>query len=173
MEQRLASRHLHDGSLVLYDVTSTYFEGRCCPLAQLGHPRDGKKDKLQIVFGLLCSRDGCPVAVEVFDGNTGDPTTLGPQLGQSPPALWPSTRVVMVGDRGMLPPRRDSGTKTFAGVDGLGWISALRTTEIPQTVRANRAFRFSLFDRRDMVEPHSPDFLGERADRLLRPLAGR
>src|SRR6516165_1590264 len=80
IEQALAQRHLHDGTLVLYDVTSTYFEGRTCPLAQFGHDRDGKGHRLQIVFGLLCNADGCPVAVEVFDGNTGDPTTLAPQV---------------------------------------------------------------------------------------------
>jgi len=80
IEQRLARRHLQEGSLVLYDVTSTYFEGRCCPLARLGYSRDGKKGTLQIVFGLLCNQAGCPVAVEVFTGNTGDPKTLTPQV---------------------------------------------------------------------------------------------
>ncbi len=166
MEQRLASRHLHDGSLVLYDVTSTYFEGRCCPLAQLGHSRDGKKDKLQIVFGLLCSRDGCPVAVEVFDGNTGDPTTLGPQLDKVRQRFG-LNRVVMVGDRGMLTSARLRDD--FRGVDGLGWISALRTTEI-RKLFAQPGFQFSLFDRRDMVELHSPDFPGERLIACWNPL---
>jgi hypothetical protein len=80
IEKKLAKRHLEEGALVLYDVSSTYFEGKCCPLGQLGHSRDEKKDKLQIVFGLLCNRAGCPVAVEVFDGNTADPKTLGAQI---------------------------------------------------------------------------------------------
>lgn len=80
IERRLAEQHLHDGALVLYDVSSTYFEGRCCPLARLGYSRDGKRDKLQIVFGLLCNREGCPIAVEVFEGNTADPKTLGVQI---------------------------------------------------------------------------------------------
>jgi transposase len=166
MEQRLASRHLHDGSLVLYDVTSTYFEGRCCPLAHLGHSRDGKKDKLQIVFGLLCSRDGCPVAVEVFDGNTGDPTTLGPQLDKVRKRFG-LNRVVMVGDRGMLTSARLR--EDFRAIDGLSWISALRTTEI-RKLFAQPGFQFSLFDRRDMVELHSPDFPGERLIACWNPL---
>jgi hypothetical protein len=166
IEQRLAGRHLHDGSLVLYDVTSTYFEGRCCPLAHLGHSRDGRKDKLQIVFGLLCSRDGCPVAVEVFAGNTGDPTTLGPQIDKVRQRFGLS-RVVMVGDRGMLTSARLR--EDFQGVDGLGWISALRTTEI-RLLFAQPGFQFSLFDRRDMVELHSPEFPGERLIACWNPL---
>jgi hypothetical protein len=166
VEQRLAGQHLHDGSLVLYDVTSTYFEGRCCPLAQLGHSRDGKKDKLQIVFGLLCSREGCPVAVEVFDGNTGDPKTLGPQLDKIRKRFGLS-RVVMVGDRGLLTSARLR--EDFHGVEGLGWISALRTTEI-RKLFAQPGFQFSLFDRRDMVELHSPEFPGERLIACLNPL---
>jgi Transposase DDE domain len=158
IEQRLARRHLHDGSLVLYDVTSTYFEGQCCPLAQLGHSRDGKKDKRQIVFGLLCSSDGCPVAVEVFAGNTADPKTLGPQLDKVRQRFG-LQRVVMVGDRGMLTAARLR--EDFPASAGLGWISALRTTEIRQLF-APTGFQFSLFDRRDLVELHSPEFPGER-----------
>ncbi len=80
IERRLAEQHLHDGALVLYDVSSTYFEGRCCPLARLGYSREGRRDKLQIVFGLLCDREGCPIAVEAFEGNTADPKTLGAQI---------------------------------------------------------------------------------------------
>ena len=89
IEKRLAKRHLSDGALVLYDLTSTYFEGRCCALAKRGYSRDGKRDKLQIVFGLLCNRDGCPVAVEVFDGNTADPNTVLPAHREAAPALRP------------------------------------------------------------------------------------
>jgi hypothetical protein len=166
LEQRLANRHLHEGSLILYDVTSTYFEGRHCPLARLGHSRDGRKDKLQIVFGLLCSHDGCPVAVEVFDGNTGDPKTLGPQLDKVRKRFG-LNRIVMVGDRGMLTSARLA--EDFRGVDGLGWISALRTTEI-RKMFAQPGFQFSLFDRRDMVELHSPDFPGERLIACWNPL---
>ena len=166
IEQRLARRHLHDGSLVLYDVTSTYFEGQHCPLAQLGHSRDGKKDKPQIVFGLLCSSDGCPVAVEVFAGNTADPKTLGPQLDKVRQRFG-LNRVVMVGDRGMLTAARLR--EDFQSSEGLGWISALRTTEIRQLF-APTGFQFSLFDRRDLVELHSPEFPGERLIACYNPL---
>jgi hypothetical protein len=166
VEQRLAGRHLHDGCLVLYDLTSTYFEGSCCPLAQLGHSRDGKKDRLQIVFGLLCNRDGCPVAVEVFDGNTGDPKTLGSQIDKVRKRFGLS-RVVMVGDRGMLTSARLR--EDFHGVEGLDWISALRTTEIRKLFTPS-GFQFSLFDRRDIVELHSPDFPGERLIACLNPV---
>ena len=101
VEAALAKRHLAEGALVLYDVTSSYVEGRCCPLARLGHSRDGKKGKLQIVFGLLCNAEGCPVAVEVFDGNTGDPTTVRAQV-EKVRKRFGIKRVVWVGDRGML-----------------------------------------------------------------------
>src|SRR5712691_13224483 len=101
VEQALARRHLTDGGLVLYDVTSTYFEGRKCPLAKFGHSRDGKRDKLQIVFGLLTNGAGCPVAVEVFEGNVGDPKTLPAQI-QKLRTRFGLTRVVLVGDRGMI-----------------------------------------------------------------------
>jgi transposase len=166
IEQRLAGRHLQDGSLVLYDVTSTYFEGRCCPLAQLGHSRDGKKDKLQIVFGLLCNREGCPVAVEVFAGNTADPKTLGPQV-EKVQQRFGLSRVVFVGDRGMLTSARLR--ENFQGVAGLGWISALRTTEIRKLVAAPD-FQFSLFDERDFGELESPEFPGERLIACRNPL---
>src|SRR3989442_1357421 len=88
VEQALARRHLADGGLILYDVTSTYFEGRKCPLAKFGHARDGKRDKLQIVFGLLTNGEGCPIAVEEFAGNTGDPTTLPTQIKKIPEPFW-------------------------------------------------------------------------------------
>ena len=160
---------IHDGSLVLYDeLTSTYFEGRCCPLAQLGHPRDGKKDKLQIVFGLrFCSRDGCPVRGRgLRRQHRRSDDTLGPQLDKVRQRFG-LNRVVMVGDRGMLTSARLRDD--FRGVDGLGWISALRTTEI-RKLFAQPGFQFSLFDRRDMVELHSPDFPGERLIACWNPL---
>jgi len=167
IEQQLASRHLHDGSLVLYDVTSTYFEGHCCPLARLGHSRDGKKDKLQIVFGLLCNYEGCPVAVQVFEGNTGDPKTLGPQLDKLRKRFG-LNRIVLVGDRGMLTSARLR--EDVQGVAGLDWISALRTTEI-RKLFAPPGFQFSIFDRRDMVELRNPEeFPGERLIACLNPL---
>src|SRR5882672_2410383 len=101
IERALAKRHLADGALVLYDVTSTYFEGRHCPLAKLGHSRDGKRENPQIVVGLMTTAEGCPIAVEVFEGNTGDPTTVGPQIKKLR-ERFALKRVVIVGDRGMI-----------------------------------------------------------------------
>jgi transposase len=166
IEQRLARRHLKDGSLVLYDVTSTYFEGRSCPLARLGHSRDGKRGKLQIVFGLLCNREGCPIAVEVFTGNTADPMTLGPQV-EKVRQRFGLSRVVFVGDRGMITSARLR--EDFQIVSGMGWISALRTTEIRRLV-AGEGFQFSLFDERDFGEIQSPEFPGERLIACRNPL---
>lgn len=166
IEQRLARRHLQDGSLVLYDVSSTYFEGRCCPLAQLGYSRDGKKGTLQIVFGLLCNSAGCPVAVEVFTGNTADPKTLTPQV-EKVRQKFGLNRIIFVGDRGMLTSARLR--EDFHGAEGLGWISALRTKEIQKLV-AGSGFQFSLFDDRDFGEVHSPEFPGERLIACRNPL---
>jgi hypothetical protein len=127
IEKKLAKRHLSDGTLVLYDVTSTYFEGRSCPLARFGHNRDGKKGKLQIVMGLLCNAQGCPVAVEVFEGNQGDPGTLGSQI-EKVRDRFALERVVLVGDRGMLTEARI--TEELRPVEGLDWITALRASAI-------------------------------------------
>jgi transposase len=166
IENELARRHLEDGSLVLYDLTSTYFEGHTCPLAQLGYPRDGKKGKLQIVFGLLCNREGCPVAVEVFGGNTADPKTFKPQLDKVRDRFG-LQRVVFVGDRGML----TSATidEHLRGQDGIDWISALRSTEI-RTLLAQPGFQYSLFDQRGFVEIEHPDFPQERLIVCRNPL---
>jgi transposase len=166
IEQRLARRHLQDGSLVLYDVSSTYFEGHCCPLAQIGYSRDGKKGTLQIVFGLLCNQAGCPVTVEVFTGNTADPKTLAPQI-EKVQQKFGLSRVIFVGDRGMLTSARLR--EEFHGVEGLGWISALRTTEIRKLV-AESGFQFSLFDERDFGGVQSPEFPGERLIACRNPL---
>ena len=166
VEKRLAGRHLQEGSLVLYDVTSTYFEGHCCPLAQLGYSRDGKKGTLQIVFGLLCNSEGCPVAVEVFAGNTADPKTLTPQV-EKVRQRFGLSRVIFVGDRGMLTSARLR--EDFQGVEALGWISALRTTAL-QKLAAGPGFQFSLFDDRDFAEVQSPEFPGERLIACRNPL---
>lgn len=166
IERRLARRHLQEGSLVLYDVTSTYFEGRCCPLAQLGYSRDGKKGTLQIVFGLLCNVAGCPIAVEVFAGDTADPKTLTPQV-EKVRQKFGLNRVIFVGDRGMLTSARLR--EDLQGIEGMGWISALRTTEIQKLV-AGAGFQFSLFDDRDFGEVHSPEFPGERLIACRNPL---
>ena len=127
IEAALARRHLQNGCLVLYDLTSSYLEGRCCELARFGYSRDGKQDKLQIVFGLLCAADGCPVAVEVFEGNTGDPSTLASQVDKLK-RRFGLERVVLVGDRGMITSARIEADLKPAGLD---WITALRAQAIP------------------------------------------
>src|SRR3990172_6618545 len=152
IEDELAKRHLKDGSLVLYDVTSTYFEGRSCPLAQLGHDRDGKKDKLQIVIGLLTNGEGCPVAVEVFEGNTGDPKTVAPQVRKLRQRFG-LKRVVLVGDRGMITDARIR--EDLSKVEGLDWITALRAPAIAALVEGG-TLQLSLFDERDLAEIRDP-----------------
>jgi transposase len=158
IEAALAERHLQNGTLVLYDVTSTYFEGRCCPLARLGHSRDGKKDKLQIVIGLLCAADGCPVAVEVFEGNTADPKTVKSQLTKVRQRFG-IQRVVLVGDRGMITDARIR--EDLIPTEGVEWITALRAPQIAALVESGH-LQLSLFDIRDMAEIRHPDYPGER-----------
>src|SRR6516162_6648787 len=145
IEAALARRHLQDGALVLYDVSSSWLEGRCCELARFGHSRDGRKDKLQIVYGLLCAADGCPVAVEVFEGNTADPMTLAVQIDKLK-ACFGLSRVVLVGDRGMITSARIREELKPAGLD---WITALRAPQIRALVDTG-AFQLSLFDERDL-----------------------
>jgi transposase len=157
IETALARRHLQNGTLVLYDVSSSYMEGRCCPLAKRGYSRDGKKGSLQIVYGLLCAPDGCPVAIEVFDGNTGDPTTLAPQVDKLKQRFGLS-HVVLVGDRGMITEARLTEDIKAAGLD---WITALRGPAIKDLVNTG-ALQLTLFDQRDMASITSPDFPGER-----------
>ena len=157
IETALARRHLAGGTLVLYDVTSSYMEGRCCPLAQFGYNRDGKKGKLQIVYGLLCAPDGCPVAVEVFEGATGDPATLASQVAKLKQRFG-LDHVVLVGDRGMITEARIAEDIKPAGLD---WITALRAPAIRGLLEGG-AFQMSLFDDRDMAAITSPDFPGER-----------
>lgn len=158
IESALAKRHLENGALVLYDVSSTYFEGQCCPLAQRGHSRDGRHDKPQIVFGLLCNRQGCPVTVEVFDGNTGDPTTLSSQIEKLRKRFGLS-RVVLVGDRGMITEARIR--EELKPLEGFDWITALRAPAIRQLVEA-KDIQLSLFDKRDLAEITSLEYPGER-----------
>ena len=167
IEQALAKRHLHEGTLVLYDVSSTYFEGRCCPLAKIGHSRDGKKGTLQIVFGLLCNAEGCPVAVEVYEGNTGDPTTLRDQIAKVR-QRFALALVVFVGDRGLLTSARIR--EELAPVPGLDWISALRADQIQALAAADGPLQLSLFDRTDLAEITHPDYPGERLIACFNPL---
>ena len=165
IEGALARRHLKDGALVLYDVSSSWLEGRCCELARFGYARDGKKGKLQIVYGLLCAADGCPVAVEVFEGNTADPMTLSAQIDKLKERFGLS-RVVLVGDRGMITSARIRDELRPAGLD---WITALRAPQIRALVDAG-AFQLSLFDERDLAEITAPDFPGERLVVCRNPL---
>ena len=157
IEQRLAKRHLSDGALVLYDVTSTYLEGRCCPLARRGYSRDGKRGKLQIVFGLLCNRDGCPVAVAVFEGNTADPSTVGAHI-EKLRRRFALARVVLVGDRGMLTEARIREEVAPAGLD---WVSALRAPAIRELLHSGAVQR-SMFDETDLAEVRCDAYPGER-----------
>jgi hypothetical protein len=157
IETALAKRHLKNGTLVLYDVSSSYMEGRCCSLAHRGYSRDGRKGTLQIVYGLLCAPDGCPVAIEVFDGNTGDPSTLAAQV-QKLKQRFGLDHVVLVGDRGMITQARLTEDIKPAGLD---WITALRAPAIKELVKGG-ALQLSLFDQRDMASITSPDFPGER-----------
>lgn len=166
IEAALAKRHLCDGTLVLYDVTSTYFEGRSCPLAKIGHSRDGRKGSLQIVVGLLCQAEGCPVAVEVFEGNTGDPTTLSSQV-EKVRKRFGLTRIVFVGDRGLITQARIRDE--LQPVEGLDWITALRAPQIRQLV-ASGSLQLSLFDRKDLAEIRDPAYPGERLIVCKNPL---
>ncbi len=158
IETKLAKRHLAGATLVLYDLTSTYLEGRCCPLAHHGHSRDGRADKLQIVFGLICSRDGCPIAVEVFSGNTGDPSTLKAQIDKLKDRFG-LARIAIVGDRGMITKARIAADIAPAGLD---FITALRAPAIKALAEADGPLQLSLFDERDLAEIESPDYPGER-----------
>ena len=165
IEAALARRHLKDGALVLCDVSSSWLEGRCCELARFGYSHDGKKGKLQIVYGLLCAVDGCPVAVEVFEGNTADPMTLSAQVDKLKQRFGLS-RVVLVGDRGMITSARIREELKPAGLD---WITALRAPQIRALLEAG-AFQLSLFDQRDLAEITAPDFPGERLVVCRNPL---
>src|ERR1700758_1517652 len=166
IEAKLARRHLQDGSLLLYDVTSTYLEGRCCELAQRGYSRDHRSDRPQIVIGLMCTADGCPVAVEVFEGNTADPMTLAAQIDKLKQRFH-LQRVVMVGDRGLLTSARIEQTLRPAGLD---WITALRAPAVKQLAATGGPLQPSLFDDRDMAEITSPDYPGERLVVCKNPL---
>ena len=158
IEQRLAKRHLHDNTLLLYDLTSSYFEGHTCTLARRGHSRDGKRGSLQIVFGLLCTAAGCPVAVEVFEGSTSDPKTVAAQVDKIRHRFG-LQRVVLVGDRGMLTGARIR--EDLQGIDGLRWITTLRAPTIRKLIKAGEVAQ-TMFDERDLAEISSPEFPGER-----------
>src|SRR6202049_4385760 len=166
IEATLARRYLKDGALLLYDVTSTYLEGRCCELAQHGYSRDHRSDRPQIVIGLMCAADGCPGAVEVFEGNTADPLTLSVQIDKLK-QRFKSRRGVMVGGRGVLTSARIEQTLRPAGLNG---ITALRAPAIKQLAAEGGPLQPSLFDHHDMAEITSPDYPGERLVVCKNPL---
>ena len=166
IETQLARKHLVDGSLVLYDLTSTYFEGRHCPLAKFGHSRDERSGNPQIVFGLLTDVNGCPVAVEVFDGNTADPNTVKDQIDKLM-QRFALKRVVLVGDRGTLTSARlREDLKPQSGIE---WITALRAPQI-QTLAGDGVLQMSLFDHQDLAEIAHPDYPNERLIACRNPL---
>ncbi len=157
IERKLAARHLKEGALALYDLSSSYFEGTHCPLAKLGHDRDGKKHKLQVNYGLLTSQAGCPVAVSVYEGNTGDAKTLMPQVKKLREEFG-LTQVVLVGDRGMI---SHKAIKELRELEGLSWITALKSTQIRSLVEGE-TLQLGLFDERNLMELAHPDYPGER-----------
>jgi Transposase DDE domain len=165
IEQALAQRHLGAGMPVFYDVTSSYYEGRTCPLLRFGHNRDGKRSKTQVVYGVLAGPGGRPVAVEVYPGNTGDPATLPEQLDKLK-TRFGLAQVVLVGDRGMLTQTQIDRLRAHPG---LGWISALRSSAIRQLVE-QRHLQLSLFDERNLAEISAPAFPGERLIACYNPL---
>ncbi len=165
IEKRLAARHLGEGQQVLYDVSSSYYEGHTCPLVQFGHSRDGKRGKPIVVYGVLSDVPGRPVAVQVYPGNTGDPSTVADQV-EKLRGRFALERVVLVGDRGMLTQTQVEVLKTHPGI---GWISALRSEKVRQLVD-EKHLQLSLFDERNLAEIYSKDFSGERLVACFNPL---
>ncbi|HUB21177.1 MAG TPA: IS1634 family transposase [Streptosporangiaceae bacterium] len=164
IEDALADRHLAGGTLVLYDVSSAAFEGRTCPLGAVGHPKDGVRGRLQIVYGLLTSPEGIPVAIEVFQGNTGDPATVASQVTKVKDRFG-ITKVVLAGDRGMLTAAR---LREDVRPGGLDWITALRAPQVKKLVR-DGDLQLTLSDVQDLAEITSPDFPGERLVACMNP----
>lgn len=167
IERQLAARHLEPGGLVLYDVSSSYLEGRHCPLAARGYPRDPVQGKSQIVYGLTTDPEGRPVAIEVFPGNTGDPTTFTPAVDKLKTSFG-LQQVVMVGDRGMITTARIEALRTLGGV---GWITSLRAPAI-KVLADKQAIQASLFDQYNLAEITHPDYPGERLVCCRNPALG-
>jgi transposase len=168
IEKKLAGRHLKEGGLALYDLSSSYFEGRCCPLAKLGYSRDGKRGKLQVNYGLLTDRRGCPVAVSVYEGNVGDAATLAPQVLRLKQDFG-LDQVVLVGDRGMI---GQAAIEALGAQPGLAWITALKSGQIRALVQGE-ALQLGLFDERNLFELTHPDYPGERLVACRNPELGR
>lgn len=157
IQKKLAARHLSEGALALYDLSSSYFEGRCCPLAKIGYSRDGKRNTPQVNYGLLTTRAGCPVAISVYEGNTADVSTLLPQVSQLREDFG-LERLVLVGDRGMI---SHKAIDSLRSLDGLAWITALKSSQIRALVQGG-TLQLGLFDERNLFEFSHPDFPAER-----------
>jgi transposase len=157
IQKKLATRHLSEGGLVLYDLSSSYFEGSCCPLAKLGYSRDGKKGLLQVNYGLLTDARGCPVAVSVYEGNVADSLTLMPEVKRLREAFR-LEQLVLVGDRGMI---SSKAIDELRETDGIAWITALKSVSIRALVEQGQ-LQLDLFDERNLLELSSPDYPGER-----------
>jgi hypothetical protein len=166
IERRLARQHLVGATLVLYDLTSTWLTGSCCELAAHGHSRDGKRDDPQIVFGLVCTAEGCPISVEVFKGNTADPATVATQVAKLK-TRFGIEHLAWVGDRGMLTSAR---IEQVLKPEGMDWVSSLRAPQIAQLAAEHGAFQPSLFDERNLLELTSQHFPGERLVVCRNPL---
>jgi len=164
IEKKLAKRHLSEGATVLYDVSSSYYEGHKCPLARFGHSRDKKRGKPIIVYGAMTDAVGRPIAVEVYPGNTGDPTTVADQV-EKLRARFGLSRILLVGDRGMLTQPRIDALREYPGI---GWVSALRSKSIRTLVEDNH-LQMSLFDDQNLAEISSPDYPGERLIACMNP----
>jgi hypothetical protein len=165
IENKLAKRHLAEGDRVLYDVSSSSYFGRTCLLARLGHNRDGRRDLPCIVYGVMTDAQGRPIALEVYPGNTGDPTTVPDQV-EKLRGRFSLERVVLVGDRGML---TQAQINTLRERPGLGWLSALRSKAIRKLIQKGELER-SLFDERNLAEITSPDFPDERLVACFNPI---
>lgn len=157
IQKKLAARHLSEGALALYDLSSSYFEGRCCPLAKIGYSRDGKRNTLQVNYGLLTNRAGCPVAISVYEGNTADAKTLPEQVARLREDFG-LERLVLVGDRGMI---SHKAIDSLRELPGLAWITALKSAQIRALVHSG-ALQLGLFDERNLFEFAHPDYPDER-----------
>jgi transposase len=157
IQKKLAARHLSEGGLALYDLSSSYFEGQCCPLAKIGYSRDGKRNTPQVNYGLLTTRAGCPVAISVYEGNTADASTLMPQVNQLRDQFG-LERLVLIGDRGMI---SHKAIDTLRSLEGLAWITALKSSQI-RALAQGGTLQLGLFDERNLFEFSHPDFPGER-----------
>ena len=168
IERKLAARHLKEGALALYDLSSSYFEGKCCPLGKIGHSRDGKKNKLQVNYGLLAAQNGCPIAISVYEGNTSDTKTLMPAV-QKLREEFGLAQLVLVGDRGMISHKAIGQLRELAGLD---WITALKSTQIRALVQGE-TLQLGLFDEHNLFEFSHEDYPGERLIACRNPVLGR